>query len=118
MHEMSIAQSLVGIVQQEMSKHGVSRLVSVRVCHGALAAVVPHALEFAWQAVTQDTPLAGARLDMVEVAVRLRCSSCGKEFTPEDCDRLLLIPCPACGEDLGHEVLEGKELYIENLEAD
>lgn len=115
---MSIAQSLAGIVRQEMARHGVSRLVSVRVRHGALAAVVPHALTFAWQAVTLDTPLEGARLDMVEVAVRLRCSSCGKEFSPEDCDRLLLIPCPACGEDLGHEVLEGKELYIENLEAD
>lgn len=115
---MSIAQSLAGIVRQEMARHGVTRLVSVRVRHGALAAVVPHALEFAWQAVTLGTPLAGARLDMEEVAVRLRCSSCGREFAPGDCDQLLLIPCPTCGEDLGHAVLEGKELYVENLEAE
>jgi len=118
MHEMSIAQSLVAIVQQEMAKHGVTRLHGVLVRHGALAAVVPHALTFAWEVLTRDTPLDGARLDMEEVPVRLRCSSCGAEFTPEECDRLLLIPCPACGEDLGHEVLEGKELYIENLEAE
>ncbi len=118
MHEMSIAQSLIGIVSEEMAKHGATRLVSVRVRHGALAAVVPHALTFAWEALTQEGPLAGARLDMEEIPVLLRCSSCGREFTPAECDRLLLIPCPACGEDLGHEVLEGKELYIENLEAE
>lgn len=118
MHEMSIAQSLAGIVQEEMAAHGVSRLRAVRVCHGALAAVAPDALTFAWEVLTRDTPLAGSLLEMVEIPVRLRCVSCAAEFTVAECDRLPLAPCPSCGEDLGHEILEGKELYIENIEAE
>lgn len=113
---MSIAQSLIDIVEQEMKKHGVTRLLTVKVKHGRMANVVPEALHFAWQALTLDTSLEGAELVMEEVPLRVRCRKCGIEFEPEDA-ALLLMTCPSCGEDFGHEVLSGKELYIENLEA-
>jgi len=117
MHEMSIAQSLIDIIEQEMAKHNVTRLHKVKVMHGRLANVVPEALQFAWQALTSDTPLAGAELTMEEVPLRVRCRKCGVEFEPDEAS-LLLMTCPQCGEELGHEVLSGKELYIENLEAE
>lgn len=117
MHEMSIAQSLIDIVEQEMNKHGVSKLHTVKVRHGRLANVVPEALHFAWQALTADTPLEGAELVTEEVPLKVRCRKCGIEFEPEEAT-LLLMTCPQCGEEFGHEVLSGKELYIENLEAE
>jgi hydrogenase nickel incorporation protein HypA/HybF len=30
----------------------------------------------------------------------------------------VFAPCPACGEEIGHTVVSGKELYIEYLELD
>lgn len=117
MHELSIAQSLLAVIQEEMAKHGKEKLISVKVKHGRLAAVVPEALDMAFTVLTEETPLAGARLDLEELPVRLRCRTCGREFVPEG-GTLPLAPCPACGEELGHTVLSGRELYIDYLELE
>ena len=61
--------------------------------------------------------LAGVRLDLEDIPVRLRCRSCGAEFTVEQ-GATPFAPCPACGEELGHTVLSGRELYIEYLELE
>ena len=71
----------------------------------------------AFEVLTADTRLAGARLDMEEVPVRLRCRACGKEFQPEQ-HAAPFAPCPHCGEELGHTVLSGRELFIEYLELE
>jgi hydrogenase nickel incorporation protein HypA/HybF len=116
MHEMAIAQSLVGIINDEMKKHNLTKLHKVRVCHGKLAALVPEALSFAFEACTLGTPLEGAEIELKELPVVLKCSGCDKEFTPDASD--LFMPCPSCGEGVGHQVLKGKELYLDNLEAE
>lgn len=113
---MSIAQSLVGIIQEEMEKHGLTKVHAVRVKHGRLAALVPEALTFAFTACTLGTALEGVELELAEIPILLKCSECGTEFSPEVGD--LYMPCPNCGEGLGHEVLQGKELYLDNLEAE
>lgn len=116
MHELAIAQSLVAIIKDEMEKHGLTKLYRVRVAHGRLAALVPEALSFAFEACTLNTPMEGVELDLIELPVVLKCSQCGTEFSPEQSD--LFMPCPECGEGLGHQVLKGKELYLENMEAE
>ncbi len=116
MHEMSIAQSLVRIIEQEMAKNHVSRLYKVKICYGRIAAIVPEALDTAFQALTRDTPMQGAVLETREVPLQARCRSCAREFTPED--DLFIAACPHCGTEFGHEIISGKELYIEELEAE
>jgi hydrogenase nickel incorporation protein HypA/HybF len=119
MHEMSIAQSLLGIVRQEMAAHGLTRVLAVHVRHGSMAAVVPQALAFAWEVLTRGTDLEEAALVLEEVPLSVRCSGCGLTFAPEkEAHRLVLIPCPRCGEDLGHEILAGKELLVDHIEAE
>ena len=49
MHEMSIAQSLVSILQEEMAKHGAATLRSVRLSIGEMSAIVPESLHMAYQ---------------------------------------------------------------------
>lgn len=118
MHEMSLCTSLLEIVRQEMEKHGAARLVRVRVRHGALANVVPEALAMAFEVLTADSELEGARLEMVEEAVTLACGACGREFAPEPGIAARFSPCPYCGEELGHRILTGKELYLEHMEVE
>jgi hydrogenase nickel incorporation protein HypA/HybF len=117
MHELSIVQSLLAIIEDEMAKNGKETLITVKVKHGRLAAVVPEALEMGFEVMTTDTRLAGAKLVMEETPVVLRCRSCGREFTPE-APSAAFAPCPGCGEELGHTVLSGRELYIEYLELE
>jgi len=120
MHEMSIAQSLVKIVREEMAKNQVESLIKVTVCCGRINAVVPDALHMAFEALTRDTPLQGAELDIVHVPLRLACGQCGSHFEPEDgADTVFFhFPCPACGQDIGHEVVQGRELHVESIEAE
>ena len=117
MHEMSIAQSIVDIIRQEMEKQGLTKLIRATVKFGRLTNTVPEALETGFMAVTLGTPLEAAVFTLEEIPVRYRCFACGKEFSPEEPNRLL-APCPHCGEELGHTVLSGKELYIDCIEAE
>ncbi|MFW5734302.1 MAG: hydrogenase maturation nickel metallochaperone HypA [Oceanidesulfovibrio sp.] len=117
MHEMSITQSLLEIVRQELEKHGASKLLSVHVKHGTLANVVPEAMDLAWEVLTKDSDLAGATLTLEEIPLELECCACRHRFQPES-GQFLLAPCPECGEELGHAVVSGKELYLDRLEAE
>ncbi len=76
MHEMAIAENLLEIVLDESARHGIRRVDRIVVQVGALAAVVPEALTFCFQAVSQDTLAAGARLDIETVPVVVRCPLC------------------------------------------
>lgn len=68
-HELSIALSLVDAVCDELPRLGdrVSvRRVIVRI--GPLSGVVPDALRFAFDVASDGSPIAGASLDIEEVA--------------------------------------------------
>ncbi|MFO7816509.1 MAG: hydrogenase maturation nickel metallochaperone HypA [Thermodesulfobacteriota bacterium] len=117
MHEMSIAQNLIQIIDEEMTKHDVQKLYKVKVVHGTLSHVVPEALETAFEVLTQDTRLQGAEFLTEEKPLRVKCRECGHEFSPEGED-LIIMTCPECKTEFGHEILSGKELFIEEIEAE
>lgn len=116
MHEMSIAHSLVGIIEQEMARNNVTRLIRVRVKYGRISAIVPEALQTAFEVMTMDTPMQGAKLEIEEVPLAARCRECKKEFSPEG--DLMIMTCPHCSAEFGHEIISGKDLYIDELEAE
>jgi hydrogenase nickel incorporation protein HypA/HybF len=86
-------------------------LVSLRV--GGLRQVVPDSLRFYWEIVARDTVCDQARLELAEVDVRLRCSTCSHEWEP-------LIPAFRCGECGSAEVavLSGEELEVDYIEVE
>ena len=118
MHEMSLTVSLLDIVREEMQKHGATRLLMVRVRYGALANVVPEALSMAFEVLTVGTDFDGAALERIEEPVRLVCGGCRKEFEPAAVATAVFSACPLCGEEIGHVVLSGKELYIDHIEVE
>lgn len=112
MHEMSIAQSIVDIVQEEVARNGVERLVAINIAVGKLSAVVPQQLAFCFSIITVDTNLAGATLNTRAVPLGYVCGCCGEEFASEE----MALVCPACGEKNPH-LTTGKELTIESIEV-
>ena len=117
MHEFSLVASLMDIVDEELRAHGARRLTLARVRCGALSGVQPDALRMAFEAATAGTPHAGARLELVEEPVRVRCTSCGHAFCPQE-RQALFLPCPACGESFGLSVEAGEGLFLDHLEAE
>lgn len=116
MHEMSVAMSLLELAEGVAKSQGCSRLERVCVEYGALAGIMPEALELCFEALTRDTAHAGTRLEMVCLPLRLRCLFCGTVFGGEG-QEARFEPCPACGEDAAHSVEQGKELRLREVEA-
>ena len=113
MHELSIAQSLLKIVQDERKKHGVSRITRVSIRIGTLSTIVPEALTFSFEIITERTIAEGAGLDIEVVPARGRCQNCDIEF---EMDKSFFL-CPECG-GIATEIISGKELEITHIEAD
>jgi len=113
MHEMSIAQSIVDIVENELVSHKVEQqLKAVNIAVGKLAAVVPEQLAFCFSMITLETSLTGAILNIREVPLGYSCSTCGGEFTSGE----MSIVCPECG-DTNIDLTSGRELTVESIEV-
>ncbi len=109
MHELSLAEAIVGIVEEHAAGRRVTR-VDVRV--GRLRQVVPSALAFAFELVACETVAEGAELVVEPVAARGDCRACGAR------SELPSFPlgCASCGcPDL--EIVSGEELCVESFEV-
>ena len=112
MHELSIAHSLVELAGDAAARAGVSRVSAVRLRLGALAGVVREALEFGFAIAADGTPLAGARLEIAELPVRVFCPRCQAEAELPSIQRFC---CPACGLPTA-QIVQGRELELAALE--
>ena len=110
MHELAIAQSMAAIA----SRHaGGRRVTSVDVKVGHLRQVVPSALSFAFELVSEGTSLEGAELRIEEVPTVGICRACGAESPLPG----FPFSCASCG-GLDVEVTEGEELLVDSLEVE
>lgn len=115
MHEFSICEQLVRVIEEELARRGPGpvRLLSARVAVGGLQQIVPENLRFAFEVLTRDSSVTGATLELREIPITATCRQCGwqGEIQP---NRFI---CPECtGSDL--ETHTGRELYLESLEIE
>lgn len=112
MHEVALCHSLVEIIRDQHRQRGFDRVRRVIVEVGVLGHVDPHALEFAFDVESRDSPAEGAVLEIRDVEGRAWCM---------DCSRAVTIgrrgdPCPECG-GFGMIVEQGDELRLKELEV-
>ncbi|MBW1730085.1 MAG: hydrogenase maturation nickel metallochaperone HypA [Deltaproteobacteria bacterium] len=113
MHEMSIAQSLLEIIRDEMKKHDAKVLRSVRLHIGKLTAIVPESLSFCFEIMTTGTDLEGAKLIMEIIPLVGHCEACHREFEIQD----YAFTCPHCGSpDI--KTISGEDLSIVEMEVE
>jgi hydrogenase nickel incorporation protein HypA/HybF len=110
MHELSVASAIVATAVKHADGRDVS-LVSVRVGH--LRQVVPDSLRFYFEIVARDSVCEGARLELTEVPLRLRCADCGEQWEPDEAD----FRCARCLPG-SVEVLAGEELEVDYIEVE
>ena len=112
MHEMSIAQSLLEIIREEMAQHDAKVLKSVRLHIGQLSAIVPDSLSFCFEIMTSGTELEGAKLIMEIIPLRGVCRECSQEFEIRD----YTFECPHC-DSREIDAISGQELSIVEMEV-
>ncbi|MBO8126658.1 MAG: hydrogenase maturation nickel metallochaperone HypA [Firmicutes bacterium] len=113
MHELSIAMSLMEIIEEECRKNQVKKVRKVKVVVGEMAGIVPDSLKFSFEVVSQDTVADGAELELEVRPVTALCQDCSEEFVVEE----FRFRCPKCG-SRNAKRLGGDELYIDYIETD
>lgn len=113
MHELSIAQSLLDIVLEEGERNRLKQVHAIRLQVGAMAAVVPDALNFCFEMLSRNTIASGAALEIEALPVVARCSRCELPFQVENQTFL----CPKCG-DPTLELVSGRELSVVSIEGE
>ena len=113
MHEMSIVQSLISIVNEEMTKNGATRLRSVRVKIGVMSGIVPEALSTCFEILKDKCDMKDAVLKMDIAPLIGYCRRCGKEFEVID----YRFSCPDC-ESSDIDIISGREMNIVEIEVD
>ena len=110
MHELSIAESVVGIVAETARKAGLARVSAVRLEIGALAAVDAHALRFCFDSVTRGGAAEGARLEIDELPGAAWCFACDETVAVG----ARTDPCPRCG-GARLQVTGGTDLRVKDI---
>jgi hydrogenase nickel incorporation protein HypA/HybF len=119
MHEFSIASSIVEKVLEFAEKHGVSRIVEVRLAIGELTCVEQDQLRFCFEAISNETALEGSALEIETVPAIVHCPRCAYEGPPkywEDAlaaGRFPTMACPGCGH--ATEAMGGHDCAIKSI---
>jgi len=113
MHELSLLESIIDLVEEEHRKHPFQQVRMIRIKVGALAMAMPESLRFCFAIVAGGSIAHGARLEIEEVAGAGWCGRC--------CCSVVLTerygPCPKCGNAPLH-VTAGEELQLADIEVE
>jgi hydrogenase nickel incorporation protein HypA/HybF len=108
---MGIALEVYRTCRETVEAHGGGRLRQARLAVGELSAVEPELLVYAWEAVVEDGPDAGAELIIEWHPAVQRCAACGE--AKDRATGSWMRICPDCGMPL--EVTGGGELDVIDL---
>ena len=113
MHEMSLADGVLQVIEDSAKANGFTRVKTVWLEIGALAGVEVEAMRFCFDAVVKDSIADGTRLEIIETQGQGWCMVCTKTVPISQ----RFDPCPECG---GYQVQPtgGLELKVRELEVE
>lgn len=113
MHEMSLAEGVLQIVEDAARSQGFARVKTVWLEIGQLAAVEPEAMRFCFDAVMHGSIADGARLEIVSMPGQGWCMKCAMTVpVAEQFDA-----CPHCG-SYQVQATGGTEMRVKELEVE
>lgn len=114
MHELGIMTGVMDAVTKSAHDAGADKVLKVTLSVGEMTECIQDALEFAFEALTEDDPFVrDAELTINMIKPKSRCMECGTEF---EHDRFRMF-CPEC-DSFATELLAGRELQIDSIEVD
>jgi len=113
MHEMSLCESIMQIIEDEAQRQGFGRVIRVRLEIGRLSGVEIEAMRFGFDAVTRDSLADGAELEIIELPGTAWCLPCGCEVEVQQ----RFDACPRCG-SYQLQVVSGDQMQIKDREVE
>ncbi|HEX5393197.1 MAG TPA: hydrogenase maturation nickel metallochaperone HypA [Rhodocyclaceae bacterium] len=113
MHEMSLAEGVLQLIEDAAKRDGFSRVKTVWLEIGQLAAVETEALRFCFDAVTRSSLAEGATLEIIDTPGTGWCLKCSANVPMTEA----LGACPQCG-SYQMQVTSGTEMRVKELEVE
>jgi len=113
MHEMSLCESVLQILQDNAKSQGFARVKAVWLEIGGFSGVEPEAMRFCFDAIMRDTLADQARLEIIEIPGKAWCMQCSKSVQVAQ----RFDACPECG-SYQLQVVGGEEMKIKELEVE
>lgn len=111
MHERPFTQKIVESILGCLKDYPAGQVTAARVSVGEVYHLVPDSVRAHFESLTAGTPLGGARLELVEVPLQIRCKDCGWSGGVDDHHAPL---CGRCG-SLSVENTAGHEIRVESV---
>jgi len=115
MHEFSLVMSMLDLAEKAARADGARRISAIHLEIGALAGVVPEALEFAFEGARVGTMAEHARLEVTYLPAIAYCATCQSEFELDN--RFGIAVCPSC-DTPSADLRQGRELQLAHLEVE
>ena len=93
-----------------MRDNRATRVVSLRVSVGTFSGVEPDLFRFAYEALSEESPVRGAELEMEVVPLECHCTQCDDEFAVQD----FRFECPKC-ESSSVSIIRGEGIMLDNV---
>ncbi len=113
MHELSLCEGILQVLEAESAKQGFSKVKTVWLEIGELSSIDPEALLFGFDVVTRHSLAAGAQLEIINIPGSAWCMKCAKNV---DVKRRF-DECPECG-SYQLQLSSGDEMRIKELEVE
>lgn len=113
MHEMSLAEGILQIIEDAARSQGFTKVRTVILEVGQLASVEVEAMHFCFDAVTHGSIAEGAMLEIIDLPGSGQCMQCATTALITD----LYGVCPQCG-SYQIEVISGGEMRVKELEVE
>lgn len=110
MHEMSLAQGILDLVEQTAQREVFTRVTQLRIEVGTLAGVEISALAFALDCVKPQTILHTAEIILDTPVATAWCMPCAKKIEIRERGQ----PCPHCG-SYQIQAISGTELRVVDM---
>ena len=113
MHEMSLAEGVLQLVEETARREGAKRVKLVVLEIGRMSSVQPEALTFCFDVVTRNSVLEGAALEIVDVPGAGWCMQCAATVPMTE----LYGSCPNCG-SYQVQPTGGTEMRVREIEIE
>lgn len=111
MHELSIAQNIIEIINQNVQYENLTSVKNVKVKIGKLSNILPDSLLFCFDSIKVDSPLVNCELIINQSPVLIECGDCKKQSEIES----PIFSCPNCKSNK-IKIIGGSELIVEQIE--
>lgn len=112
MHEMSICESILQIIEGQAKEQAFDRVNRIRLEIGPLAGVEVEALKFSYDVVTRGSIAEKSALEIIHLPLNAWCMPCAKSVDVEQ----RFDACPEC-KSYQIQITGGDELRIKDMEV-